>query len=69
MLLNLNTHESYADLRHERERLSNQGRTVQGSALAPFMTFYSERREAYIDEIVSLIDYNDLESPTPGDAL
>ncbi|MCZ6889786.1 MAG: glucosaminidase domain-containing protein [Gammaproteobacteria bacterium] len=67
-LLNLNSHERYAELRRERERLSDQGLAVRGSALAPFMTFYSERGEAYVDDILALISYNDLEPPAPGDA-
>ena len=67
-LLNLNSHERYAELRRERERLSDQGLAVRGSALAPFVTFYSERGEAYVADILALIAYNELEPPAVGDA-
>lgn len=61
-LLNLNSHERYADLRTERERLVDAGQTVSGSALAAFTTAYSERRTAYVQDILDLIRRNQLDA-------
>jgi len=54
-LQNLNTHDSYADLRRIRQQLREQQRPVTASALANGLSLYSERRDAYVKEIKSMI--------------
>ena len=60
-LLNLNNHERYVDLRRERGRLINAGQEVTGTALAAFTGAYSERSDAYVQEIIDLIRRNKLD--------
>ncbi len=60
-LLNLNTHDRYAELRKERQRLMTLGLPVTGLALAPFTVAYSERGVVYTEEISGLIRANGLE--------
>lgn len=59
-MLNLNRHFSYEDLRERRAELRAQGETVTGIDLAPHLLAYSTRREAYVDEIIGMINFNDL---------
>ena len=54
-LQNLNTHDSYADLRRIRQQLREQQRPITASALANGLSLYSERREAYVKEIKAMI--------------
>jgi len=54
-LQNLNTHDSYADLRRIRQQLREKQRPITASALANGLSLYSERREAYVQEIKSMI--------------
>ena len=54
-LQNLNTHDSYADLRRIRQQLRDQQRPITAIALANGLWLYSERREAYVQEIKSMI--------------
>lgn len=58
---NLNRHTSYAGLRERRAELREQGERVTGVALAPHLLDYSTRREAYVDEIIGMINFNDLQ--------
>lgn len=67
-LLNLNTHDRYKALRLERQRRARAGLPVTGTALAGYATHYSERRDAYVAEIVSLIAQNGLEQPATASA-
>jgi Bax protein len=60
-VLNLNTHRSYADLRRYRVGLREKGKPVTGVALAPGLLHYSERGQAYVDDLLSLIRRNHLE--------
>jgi len=48
---NLNTHESYSDFRRLRQQLRESGKPPTGMALADGLTLYSERREAYVEDI------------------
>lgn len=48
---NLNTHESYGDFRRLRQQLRESGKPLTGMALANGLTLYSERREAYVEDI------------------
>jgi len=59
-LLNLNTHAAYADLRGERLRLRKAGKGVTGTALAAGLLKYSERGQAYVDELRAVIRVNRL---------
>jgi Bax protein len=60
-LLNLNTHRSYAELRRYRADLREKGKQVTGVALAPGLLHYSERGQAYVDELLALMRRNHLE--------
>lgn len=57
-LHNLNTHPAYLPLRQRREALRRQGRPLKTLALVDGLVEYSERREAYIEEIRSLLEFN-----------
>jgi len=61
-LHNLNTHDDYEALRERRVELRAAGRSPRGVPLAECLPRYSERRRAYVDEIQSLIDFNELEN-------
>ena len=54
-LHNLNTHKGYADLRRIRQRLREEHQSITAGALADGLTFYSERRGAYVEEIKLMI--------------
>jgi len=60
-LLNLNTHQAYADLRQQRRTLREKGKPVTGVALASGLLKYSERGQAYVDELRNLIRRNGLD--------
>ncbi len=62
-MLNLNTHNAYADLRNRRAELRKKGQKLTGSELAEQLTRYSERGEEYVKGLKSLMEYNRL-SPT-----
>ncbi len=74
-LFNLNTHRVYDDFRRERERqrAGAEGRKVfDGLALAGTLLEYSERRQAYVDDLQGIMRFNGLEraddlSLVPGD--
>lgn len=57
---NLNTHRSYAELRELRAGARAEGRQPTGYDLAQGLVSYSERGQEYVDEIRSMIDYNQL---------
>jgi Bax protein len=59
-LRNINTHEAYQGLRERRAALRSAGQKLTGIALAAGLSRYSERREAYVEEIRALIRHNDL---------
>jgi Bax protein len=54
-LHNLNTHGSYRQLRRIRQRLREHHQPITATALADGLSFYSERREVYVEEIKSMI--------------
>ncbi|HKL64326.1 MAG TPA: glucosaminidase domain-containing protein [Woeseiaceae bacterium] len=60
-LRNINTHRGYRELRQARARLRAAGRPLSGLALAEQLHRYSERGQAYVEEIKGLIRYNRLE--------
>ncbi len=59
-MLNINTHNAYADLRNKRAELRSSGAAISGSVLAGQLTKYSERGEEYVKGLKSLMDYNHL---------
>ena len=58
--LTLNSHPAYQLLRDLRAALKAKGKPVKGWDLAAGLLEYSERREAYVDEIREMITSNDL---------
>ncbi len=56
---NLNTHRSYADLRQLRATMRRAG-NVDPSVLATALLSYSERGEAYVDNLQAIIRANSL---------
>jgi len=56
----LNTHPAYAGLRRARQRAHANGRPLDGHQLAESLAAYSERGQAYVGTIRSLIRRNDL---------
>ena len=57
---NLNTHAAYKDLRLIREAMRHQEAKFDSHALAYGLLNYSQRREAYIEEVQALIRGNRL---------
>lgn len=60
-LLNLNTHPAYRRFRELRARLRSENRPLSGTELAPTLESYSERGEAYIQELLTVIRANNLQ--------
>ena len=58
---NLNSHPAYKNLRAKRAQIKLAGGVVSGVALAEELGSYSERKDEYINELVSMIRQNDLE--------
>jgi len=58
---NLNTNNSYKDLRTRRAELRNAGTKITGWELAKTLTSYSERGQAYVDSLHSLMKQNVLQ--------
>ena len=59
-MINLNTHNAYADLRIKRASMRKKGEKITGYELAGQLTKYSERGEEYVTGLRSLMDYNQL---------
>ncbi len=59
-MLNLNRNPAYRELRARRAALRARKQPIDGPALAPFLTNYSTRREAYTRELAALIRVNRL---------
>lgn len=57
---NLNYHPAYTELRSIRANLREQEEPVTGLKVAAGLESYSERGEAYIEELRSMILFNDL---------
>lgn len=53
---NLNTHPKYETLRKIRQYLRIYHKEITGEALAEGLLYYSERRQAYIDEVKIMIE-------------
>ena len=59
--LNLNTEPAYRYLRMKRAALRQQSLRISGTVLAETLLNYSERGQAYVDEIKALIRENRLD--------
>jgi len=57
---NLNTHKAYAAFRDARATMRQGGRPIDGAALAGYLGRYSERGDAYVGTIRTIIRVNDL---------
>lgn len=60
-MTNINRHREYAALREYRARQRRLGEPVSGVQAAEQITKYSERRQAYVEEIKGLIRFNGLD--------
>lgn len=60
-LRNINTHRAYRGLRQVRQELIEQGLEPRGKDLAPGLIHYSERGQAYVNEMISLLRSNQLD--------
>lgn len=60
-LFTINTGNAYNGLRQARAELRAAGKPLDPMILAGGLAAYSERGEAYVDEIRSIIDYNNLD--------
>lgn len=60
-MTNLNRHRTYKPLRDRRAELRTHSLPLTGAALAPALAGYSERGVDYVSDILSIIDYNDLD--------
>jgi uncharacterized FlgJ-related protein len=59
--LNINTHSAYRDLRLKRADLRRQSLRISGMVLADTLLNYSERGQAYVDDLKTLIRQNRLD--------
>jgi uncharacterized FlgJ-related protein len=59
-LLNLNTHPAYLEFRQLRAQLRQENRALSGMTLVHTLKHYSERKEAYVKELIKLIQSNNL---------
>jgi uncharacterized FlgJ-related protein len=59
---NINSHPAYAQLRSERAAMRRRGEVISGKQLAGTLDKYSERGQAYVKELRSMISYNKLEA-------
>ena len=66
---NLNCHPAYTELRQIRAQLRARNKPITGLDIAPGLGSYSERGEAYIEELSSMIRFNDLDQLDPGTAV
>ena len=60
-LHNINTFPRYKTLRTIRAELREASRRITGVRLADGLLAYSERRQAYVEEVKSMIRQNELE--------
>lgn len=58
---NLNTHAAYADFRRKREELRRRGLPLRGRDLVGTMLRYSERGEAYVRDLETIMRQNRLD--------
>lgn len=68
-IMNINTHPSYRELRVIRQSKRSDDDLLNGIDLAPGLIHYSERGQAYIEEISKMIRYNQIEKYDNRDLL
>ncbi|MDQ2076493.1 glucosaminidase domain-containing protein [Marinimicrobium sp. ABcell2] len=61
---NINTHRAYRELRQKRASLREAGEPIRGELLVTQLQRYSSRGQAYVDELLELIRFNDLANVT-----
>ena len=61
-MLNINRHQAYRPLRDIRAQFRKTAEPYSGVDFAAGLTKYSERREAYVEEIQNMIRFNKLEA-------
>ena len=66
---NLNSHPAYRGVRERREAARKAGRAFRGAELAAGLTRYSERGDAYIEELRLIMRVNDLDDYDLGPAV
>lgn len=57
---NLNTHRAYREFRKQRAAIRRDGAPLDGGKLAGTMLRYSERGQAYVDSLTTIISANNL---------
>ena len=57
---NLNTHKAYKGLRDRRKDMRDSGEEINSLNIIPALSKYSERGQAYIRDLASIIKSNDL---------
>ena len=57
---NLNTYYAYQDFRAQRQRIRDNGKRPRTNDLIPTLLNYSERREAYLEDLRQIISVNKL---------
>ena len=62
-MINLNSHHQYAGFRDYRARQRRLGLPVNGLCAAGTISSYSERDQAYVEELKAIIRINGLEQP------
>ena len=55
-LHNINTSDAYRSLREIRSKLRDAGKIPDGKSLADGLLYYSQRREAYVQEVKLMLD-------------
>ena len=66
-LHNINTGDAYSRLRDIRAQLRKAGKTPDGKSLADGLLYYSQRREAYVQEVKLMLDqYHQFQLETSG---
>jgi Bax protein len=59
---NLNVNPAYDQFRRSRAEMRGRGVPVDGLSLAPYLTGFSERRDAYVESLRAIIEANGLSS-------
>ncbi len=60
-IYNINVSRSYKDIRKLRQKMRNEGKSLDSLKLASGLSRYSERGKAYVKEIQSMIRFNKLQ--------
>ncbi|MEE4298001.1 MAG: glucosaminidase domain-containing protein [Pseudomonadales bacterium] len=66
---NLNSHPAYRGVRERRLAARRAGEAIRGADLAAGLTRYSERGDAYVEELRAIMRFNDLAAHDVGAAV